>query len=514
MRFLQIRQAELALAAGRLEEAHRLLGDEQVRSHRAGQELLDKLIAALADRARTHLAAGRISRALSDCVQAESLGGAQEEIADLKRRIESAAVKQNQQAGQAAEATARAQRHLHAGQVSLAENLLADTDDPHASLARKDIASRRQAAANACQKARSAMQRDDLSSACKVLSLAVELHPSADCVTELTDKLLTKISRKIQRAIAAGRLDRLEMLLDLAGPIGSGRDGLADATSLLQQCRLAARWAERSQFRRAAQALQLAAQLAPEAKWLKIAVDNARNAADAADQIQAGPIGLLDPDSPVGAETPAATPAQSPASAGAAETLPRQFVLQVDSAGSFVVARGDEVSIGPLSSSARPDVGLMADASLPTIRLTRSEGDYLLRAERPVAVNDRGMTRKVLADGDRIALSPRCVLRFRLPNAASSTAVLDVVSGRLPAAGARTIILADREILLGPGKRNHVPAPGLDGQAALVLRDGKLTCRSEQPLRVGDKLLGDKHPIALEAAVRLGPIGWVATRLG
>ena len=60
---LRIRQAECALADGRLDEAFELADRHDVRSHRRGQRLVGRLVRSLVDRGRKHLDAGRIAEA-------------------------------------------------------------------------------------------------------------------------------------------------------------------------------------------------------------------------------------------------------------------------------------------------------------------------------------------------------------------------------------------------------------------------------------------------------------------
>ena len=106
------------------------------------------------------------------------------------------------------------------------------------------------------------------------------------------------------------------------------------------------------------------------------------------------------------------------------DRLPNRFLMHVDGAGSYLVVRDRCVAVGPASSSQRPDVGLVAEPGLPTVTIERNDEDYFLVSPQPVKVNDQQVTRKLLADGDSIVLSPRCRLKFTLPNAAATTAVL------------------------------------------------------------------------------------------
>ncbi|HUU22635.1 MAG TPA: hypothetical protein VM389_08885, partial [Phycisphaerae bacterium] len=132
------------------------------------------------------------------------------------------------------------------------------------------------------------------------------------------------------------------------------------------------------------------------------------------------------------------------------------------------------------------------------------------RTATPVCVNDKTVTGKLLADGDRIALSPRCRLRFRLPNAASSTAVLELSGTRLPQGDARRVILLDREIILGPDDSAHVRV-ALSAQAVLHVKDGRLVCRTDLPLTVDRRPADPSRGIPLGVPVRIGPIGLVLT---
>ena len=72
---LRIRQAECALADGRLDEAFEIAQADDVRGHRHGQRLIGRLARAMIRRGQENLAAGRFQPALLDCNRAEKLGG-------------------------------------------------------------------------------------------------------------------------------------------------------------------------------------------------------------------------------------------------------------------------------------------------------------------------------------------------------------------------------------------------------------------------------------------------------
>ena len=192
-------------------------------------------------------------------------------------------------------------------------------------------------------------------------------------------------------------------------------------------------------------------------------------------------------------------------------TLPGKFFIQMDGVGSFLVVRSYVVTFGPVSSSSRPKVGLVADPSLPTVRIERTDEDYFLRCEQKVMVNDRSSTEKLLADGDRIALSPRCRWRFRRPNPASTSAMLAMSSARLPQGDTRTVILLDREIIVGPGPGAHIRADQCDQTAVLHVRGDRLLCRSASPVMASGRPIESAQGIRLDVPVQIGTMRLVVT---
>ena len=190
-----------------------------------------------------------------------------------------------------------------------------------------------------------------------------------------------------------------------------------------------------------------------------------------------------------------------------------RLIMQIDGAGSSLVMLGEKVTVGPISSPARPDVGLMADAGLSVVTIERTEdGDYLLAGERAVDVNGRPVTSKLLADGDKIALSPRCRMRFRLPTPASTTAVLELSTARLPQADIRRVILLDRELIVGPGAAAHVRADDLPDRAVIQPANGKMICRTDCELTRDGRAMGPGEEIPMDSPLRIGPVGMVMKR--
>ncbi len=84
MLILQLRQSEVALADGRLDEVFQLLAAHPMASHRRGQRVISRLVDALVRRAGEHLADHHFSEALADCEKAGKLAGNQPKIVSLR----------------------------------------------------------------------------------------------------------------------------------------------------------------------------------------------------------------------------------------------------------------------------------------------------------------------------------------------------------------------------------------------------------------------------------------------
>ena len=267
--------------------------------------------------------------------------------------------------------------------------------------------------------------------------------------------------------------------------------------------------------------------MAPEAGWVEAVKAQAHQAAAAWDALGTCPLALLTPESArppqrretVEADTVAesgAAPRPTPrpaAKAADGSALPQRFLLQVDGAGSFLVVRGAAVSVGPVSSSRLCDVGLLARANLPVALIERLDDDYVLRSDGDVRVNDQPVTSRLLAPGDRIALGSRCTLKYRLPNAASTSALLDLTGAKLPRADVRKVILLDRSIILGPGKTGHIRADELDRPAVLHVRDGELHYQGDLAVRAGDRTLAPTEALPLDTPIHIGPLSVVLTQV-
>lgn len=171
---------------------------------------------------------------------------------------------------------------------------------------------------------------------------------------------------------------------------------------------------------------------------------------------------------------------QTEAPSAAAE----RYTFWVDRVGTFLVCLGDRVSIGgPAAEGRRAEVSLLANLSRRHVTIVRSGERYFLEAHAPATVAGRAVFERVdLNEENDVIMGSSVKLRFRIPNAMSSSARIDFVSDHRPSRASDAVILMQETCLLGPGAENHIRCPDWR-QTVLVYRRGHaLWCRSRDEL--------------------------------
>jgi hypothetical protein len=519
------------MADGRLDEAFCLAQSDEIKQHRRGQKLIGRLARAFTKRGQENLDAERVQAALADCNKAEKLAGNTPEVAKLRSAICSEMEQRRLRERHRSLKVAQARGVIRAGWLSAGEQILNDTgeQDGEAAAVLQQAAVTRLRIGEAVKKAQSALQRDDLDGAIEMVLKAGVLGNQNDEVVELISRIRSLAVKQIKENIDDGRINLAYSLWQRVSPVANGSSELADLAHILTHCRQAAEHIAAGRPREAVPLLRKVQLTCPSAKWLGPAAEQARQAAELLDELAASPMGLDFTDNgAVNEQSDVARAASRNAERGTrneptpykmqSETqgdssLPSKFVLEIDGIGSFFVLREGRVTIGPVSSSARPTVGLMADPNLPVVTIERSEDDYFIRSSSPVRVNDTATTDKLLIDGDRISLSPRAVCKFNLPNPASTTATLSFSNARLGRADVRQVILMDRDVLIGPAMGNHVVADFLDETVTLFTQDDRLLCKAAATVLVDDKPAGGRVGLPVDKQIKIGQISLVLTEL-
>jgi tetratricopeptide (TPR) repeat protein len=532
---LRLKQAESAMADGRLDEAFDIVQSKDIREHRRGQKLIGRLALAFTKRGLANLEAERIQLALGDCNKAEKLAGNTADVAKLRSAICSEMEQRRLRSQHRSLKVAQARQHIQDGWISAGEEILKDAgDDGQADIVLQQAAVARLHANEAVTKAEKALQRNDLDAAIDLVRNAGAVNSQNEQVIELVHKLRLLAVRQIKENFNSGRLDLAQSLWQKVSPIADGCSEISELGSALSQCSKAAEYVAAGRIREAVNLLRKVQLTCPAAQWLGTVTNQSRQAAELLDELAASPLGLdmtkredmedeiqqTDDKGRSVSEThrghlthERGRDALDTSGRPRHESLLSKFVLQIDGVGSFYVLRDSRITVGPVSSSAQPTVGLMVDPNMPTVTIERSEDDYFIRSSSPVRVNDVATTNKLLVDSDRINLSPRCGMKFNIPNPASTTATLSLPGTRLGRADVRKIILMDRDILIGSTEGSHIIAESIDETIALFTQNGRLLCRAKGKILVDDKTVSPTAGLPFNKQIRIGQISLVLTEL-
>jgi hypothetical protein len=187
-------------------------------------------------------------------------------------------------------------------------------------------------------------------------------------------------------------------------------------------------------------------------------------------------------------------------------------VLWVDGVGSYLILGGDRVTIGRPSTSARPDIALLAELEGVHAEVLRVEQDYFLVPRGPATVGGKPVKRHLLADGDEFVLGARSRLTFRMPTSLSPTAILELGPGLRLEGDVRKVVLLDGHLIIGPGKGCHIETGRAEGRVILSAGAEGFRCRAQEPLVVDGTPAGTDEPVPFGAHVEAGPLTFTLTR--
>lgn len=519
---LRLKQVQSAMSDGQLDEAFRLVSGEEVKKHRKGQKLAAKLAKALAKRGKDHLAAQRPEQALSDCNKADTLGGNRAEVAELRRAICKRMEEKQYQHRQRNEKLAQAQQQMDNGWLSVGEGILEDVEHAEADILLQAASGKRKLTNDVVAKAEAALTRGNLEEAIEIIRRSGVSMNQDSRIAEQIGRIRETVVGRVKDYLNSGRVDlagsMLGRLLSLDGDTVEVKQ-LGDAIAI---CGQAAESVAAGNTRQAVGLLGKLKIMLPGAKWIEDARSQAQKSAEAVESLCTGPLGLVScgtkDEEPVEAVSVNEDIEESLAEADTSEgdvttdmkkMVPSKFVLQIEGVGAYCVLREKNVSIGPISSSRRPTLGLMAQPGLPVVNIERHDEDYFLSSDERITIGEEMVSRKLLADGDKIALSPRCRMKFQMPNAASNTAILLLSSAKLARPDINHVILMDRDILIGSGVSNHVRTLNSNESLALFVRDGKMYCRTEDTIIVDGREYDAQGGLPIDKPIKIGRLGVV-----
>ncbi len=186
----------------------------------------------------------------------------------------------------------------------------------------------------------------------------------------------------------------------------------------------------------------------------------------------------------------------------------RRFHLAIDDGGEFLALLGAGLVIGH-ARAGKADLPLLADLESEHARLSLGESfhagpSWILSpiGARTLRVGGApvGAEGAVLADGDEIELASNARMRFRLPERASSTAILELLHGLESEGVTRVLCFAPGtagRVRIGPQLHRHVPIAGLEHEVVLLLDADWLTVACAGGVRI----LESAEPASVELRV-------------
>jgi len=541
---IEFKKARNALAQGRLEEAFAIAIDERHRDFRQCQELLHALVPAFLARAREHLAGARFDDALADVGRAQTAGGNQVEVAALREEVLARRRTAGAEHRELDDVARSVHVHLDAGRLTEGAARLdaAPRSDPRTEALDRELRRRRLETDNAGLQIGRLLEAGDVEAA---LDSALVLTRLARAEPQ-TQAILGRVARASDEALLGafdgGFLSRaaamLAKLRDVAPP------GFAPARwdEVLRECRQAATDVARAHWSRARVHLGRLVRLLPNAAWVAEADECVRAIADSEQHIASGPLGALassagtarsrvddrsddrrdgrgamerfapPADDPASAAAPNDRRSPSPARRAAAIAPSERYVLWVDGVGSYLLLSGERTTIGRIGSSALADIALAGDIEGVHAEILRVEHDWFLVPRAPTRVGGRAVERHLLADGDRIELSQKVRLDFRLPTSLSSSAVIELPRDQRLPCDARRVILLDGNLILGATTACHVITPDAAARVVLRISEDTFHCHASQGVAIDGRDAGSESTVPLGAHVTAGKLSFTITQ--
>ncbi len=497
MRTLKLRQAEVALSDGRLDEAYDLLIVPDIRAHRRGQTLTSQLVEKLKDRIREHRAADRFEAALKDCDRAYRLGGNQSDLAELKEDVLADVARSNERRTHQRRIQREAHARIDGGDLTLGHVLCEQLPDANQErkLLSAEIQMKQQAAGKSIERAEAAISRDDFQDTVDALCEA-KIHAAQNQrVKQLSRQTCQSMLGLARSDMCNGQLVSARRRLSMIERLAEQDLELATLTDILNRCEKAADCLCRRQLHEAREHLLAAGQMLSDTTWIDSTLELIETAQAAHEALQASPLSLMSAEAKGRVE-------QRQSDARQAQRVPvsaaSRLLVRVDGAGRLMAIAKPALRVGPRRAAV--DLPLQMTRSIPTLLIERRDDDYFISTAEAIELNGQQTKSSLLSDGDQITIGSRCSIKFRMPCAASRTALLQITGSRLEPRDVRTVILMDDAFLIGPDAQAHIRVRNLQRRFAVVQREGRLyvQCVAER----GSE--SSRRPIELGVPVDLG----------
>ncbi len=492
---VRIKAAEDAFEQDRLDEAFEIAVSPDLSSFARIHELRRKLSSSLLKTGQDLMMDRQFNNARNAFVRAAQLEPDEPRIGDWIRRADEAIESEQAARHQRTVAHREARERMEAGSLNGAAAVLrnAPATDVDGMALNDEIARRAEKAADLMAAAQKAVSEHRLQSAVENLTSVRKLNARQEGLSALESAVVRKLADTASNAFHDGRLDRAAADVQLMQSLGDYSAERRDIEAAINLAARAASALQSSEYAEADVLLGRLVKISPKAKWAADARKRLRNMDDNRRALFEGPLGLAASigNTPVRRSTPidetmpaaqaAPPPPLPPANnpnvqdrfAGAGR-LPRRMLLRIDGVGSFLLIRGDRITIGRAGPGAPSDIQLLSDLSERHADIVRAGEDYFVVSQSGVELAGNATDHALLQDGDRIRLSRRVRLTFSRPSLKSTAASLELGEGVRMPTECRRIILWSGPVLMGATKECHVRLASTLGQFVLVERGGRL----------------------------------------
>lgn len=446
----KLRQAQIALDEGRLEEAAQLAGQAELNEYLPIRQLLGKVGQQLARRALERAASGDLAAAWRDLDSSRKLAGETGDWQQLQQAVANVAQQ---------EIVQHLKANDFAGAATRLERL---AKQPNAGVGWKTLSD----VARRLESASKLLQRGKYTEAEAQLAAAVALQPDLGFIAE-------QLQACRQQAKQAGTLgEQLHAALAAAdwtkvAALAGQWLGFAPENRMARDAQRRA-WAEVGGRVRDSRHLTETQHWAPEGQQQRRAVDSEMLARPAGERRGSS---VLSPSN--------------------------RFMLWIDAVGGFLVCLADEVVLGQAVATTAADVPIQADISRQHAKLIRHAEGYVLEPLHGTTLHNGQVITSpaVVADGDEIGLGDAVKLRFVKPHVLSSSARLDMISGHRTLPFADSVILMGESCVLGPKWQNHVICREWASDVVLYRGDEAIMCRAMEGVEIDGRLVDGRGPV-------------------
>ncbi len=507
--FVRLKAAENAVRDGRIDEAYRLATQPDMREHRRGAAVLSALTEKFIERARHQFRSDRFAEALLDLDRAETGGVLKEQIAELRENIRVVATEQQRDEQSRRNRLGEAKRRIEGGSLAAGRDILEQASaSDHAAHALKRTADERvDEVERLVGQAEAFLEQGQTTSAVQRLRKARAIDVHTDRVTRLESRICTQVLETARRALMDGKLGRAADELACLGELGRQLPARRELNDVLAVACEAAYSLQRDDYVEAQRHAMSLERLLTDAGWVPRLIEQLRQVSDLRTALWAGPLGQrLEGVAPAVRREAARAVGPSPRAASVDDTLPLpgrvategalpdRLLLLVDGGGSYLVARGNRVTIGRVASDRPADVAVFSDIAEQHASIARVDDDYFLFSDKEAEVGGQRTQHQLLRDGDRITLGRKAKFGFHLPSRKSATAVLDLSDTTKMPNDVRRVVLFHEQATLGNGPTAHVLCRSAGPSLLLFERNGTMWLRQKN----------DGHVAATAVELRLG----------